>query len=114
MGAVQFCPRHRWRFVFAAEVKFVVSQYMSSVIAERVRVSCTDRAALKPWICLLKREKHGLSIFLFRFLLSQCHGSDSCLTSRFAVLILDFLISLKFVGTLNKLYMFLKANGNTS
>lgn len=48
VGAVRFCLHHRWMFVFAAEVKIVVLQYMSSVVAERVRVSCTNRAALKP------------------------------------------------------------------
>lgn len=78
--------------MFAAEVKFVASQYMSSVVAERVRVSCTSRAALNPWICLLKRGKHGLHFLKASFLF---HGSDSCLSSGFAVLILDFVGTLK-------------------
>lgn len=48
VGAVQLTDG---RLCFTADVKFVASQYMN-VVAERVRVSCTNRARVKPWICL--------------------------------------------------------------
>ena len=64
--------------MFAAEVKFVVLQYMSSVVAERhetLDMSC-------------KEGKHGLQFlkaFFFHF--THFHGSDSYLTSGFGLVV---------------------------
>lgn len=49
VGAIQLTDG---RLCFTADVKFVASQYMNNVVVERVRVSCTNRACVKPWICL--------------------------------------------------------------
>lgn len=64
------------RLVFAAEVKFV-SQYSREWTVQ-------NRAAPKPWICLLKRVKQ---LWKTSFV-SQFHNSDSYQTSEFAELIL--------------------------
>lgn len=78
-----------------------------------VRVSHTNRAALRPWMCLSNRGKNNTgyslnSIFLFSFGFSNIHGSDS--SSDFRVGASGFG---HFAQTLNKLYIFLKPNGKT-